>query len=67
MTPVKSSNIEAVDYDEQARKLTVRFKGGKTWTYADVPKPTYDTLMAAQSIGKYFHAHIRSKHKASAA
>lgn len=65
MQPVKSSNIEAVGYDESTKTLTIRFKSGSTHSYADVDKLTYERLLSAQSVGKYFHANIRSKFKSA--
>lgn len=65
MTPVKSSNIEAVGYDIVEQKLTVRFKGGATHCYEGVPPKKHRELMAADSVGSYFHANIRNDHKSS--
>jgi KTSC domain len=71
MTPVKSSNIHAIGYDEGARRLSVQFKrgaeGGDTYHYHDVPPDAHAALMAAQpptdSHGKHFAANIKGKFK----
>lgn len=65
MTPVKSTNLEAVGYDPASTTLTVQFKGGKRWAYDGVPQDTYDALMQADSIGSYFHANIRNQFDAA--
>lgn len=65
MTPVKSSNLDAIGYDAKSRALTVRFKSGATHRYDDVPPEKHAALMAADSIGSHFHANIRNAHKSS--
>lgn len=60
MTPVRSSNIEAVGYDQPTRVLTVRFKSGQAHAYDGVSPEHHAALMRAESVGKHFHAHIRS-------
>ncbi len=65
MVPVKSSNIKAVGYDADTRMLTVEFGSGAQHTYADVPPETHQALMDAESVGKFFHANIRSAFKSS--
>lgn len=59
--PVESSNIESVGYDPDAKRLEVRFKGGQLWEYDDVDEATHADLLNADSVGKYFHAHIRPR------
>lgn len=60
MTPVKSSNIAAVDHDGQ--HTTVQFKSGATWRYADVPVDKHDAMVNADSVGGYFATHIKPHH-----
>lgn len=64
MIPVNSSNISAIGYDPELRTLTVRFKSGDAHCYEDVSHDHYHALMNADSVGKYFHLHIRNAHKA---
>ena len=61
MIPVTSSNIEAVGYNEQTETLYVQFKGGKVYSYERVPPYTYDELMAADSVGKFFNQFIKNQ------
>jgi len=70
LIPVKSSNIAAVGYDENSGTLAVQFCGaqsgsaeGRIYHYADVPRSAFDALRNADSVGKHFAHHIRSKYK----
>lgn len=58
--PVESSNIKGIGYDEKTKILTVVFKKNTKYRYSDVPKTIYEELMAAESIGKFFHSRIKS-------
>jgi hypothetical protein len=62
LTAVKSSTISHVGYDKEASTLTIRFTHGGTYEYPGVPESTYEALRAAESIGKHFHAHIRTQY-----
>lgn len=55
-----SSSIQSCDYDDEKKILTVTFVRGKSYQYADVPKPVYEDLKDAESPGKYFQAYIRN-------
>ena len=61
MEKVKSSNIEAIGY--VGTTLTVRFRGGTTWSYHEVPPHVHKDLMGAESIGGYFGSYIRNNFK----
>ena len=61
LTPVESSNIAAIGYDDNNLKLTVRFTNGATYDYADVPVEVGQNFFEAESIGKYFFANIRAR------
>jgi len=61
MKKVESSNIEAVGWHEGT--LTVHFKNGSVYTYADVPKVEHDKLITARSVGGHFNAHIKGAYK----
>ena len=65
MTPVESSNIASVGYDEQTKVLHIQFKSGATHAYSDVSPEKHKALMAAESKGKHFIAHIRNSHKSN--
>lgn len=64
MTPIdRSSTIEAVGFDPATQLLKVKFKSGGTYNFEGVPAAAHDNLMAAESIGKHFHAHIKGAFK----
>lgn len=59
MTPVTSSNIAAIGYDDQSATLTIQFiKENAVYEYYDVPQYVYDELSVAESHGKYAHQNI---------
>lgn len=62
MVPVKSSAASEIGYDAAARDLHVRYGSGPVSIYADVSPEKHAALMAAPSIGKHLHAHIKSAH-----
>ena len=61
-TPVKSSNVRAVGYDESKRELRVEFNNGRTHDFLDVPPEKHRALMAAESKGQYFYRNIRDNY-----
>lgn len=62
MIPVRSSNLVAVGYDEETKKLYIQFHSG-TYVYTNVPKHVYDGLMSAPSHGEYHAAHIKNVYR----
>lgn len=67
MKTVESRNVHSVGYDPTTRLLAIRFKDkaglpGKTiYQHAEVPTEHGDALMATDSVGTYYAAHIRGK------
>lgn len=60
LTPVESSNIAAVGYDNVQNALLIKFKGNeKVYVYLGVPVETYQLMMAADSIGSFYARHIK--------
>jgi hypothetical protein len=62
MTPVSSSFIEGLDYDESSQTLTVYFKSGGSYDYT-VPKDVYTAFLAAPSKGRYFRTVIKGTYE----
>lgn len=60
-TPVRSSALRSVGYDQEQRVLEIEFTGGEVYRYFDVPAEVYRGLMAAESHGRYFHQYVRDK------
>ena len=60
MPYVQSSALERVSYDEEAHTLLATFREThRTYVYEEVPQEIYDGLIFADSLGRYFNAHIR--------
>ena len=62
MTPVSSSMIAAIGYDDDARELVVEFSNGATWAYEGVGRDSYEDMLVAGSVGQYFLRWIKGKH-----
>jgi len=52
LTPVESSNVEAIGYDPESKRARVRYKGGATYLYEGVEPALYETIRSAPSIGR---------------
>jgi hypothetical protein len=60
LTPVVSSNIAAVGYDNIQNILHVQFKGKDTvYAYQGVPVEVYESMMASESIGSFYARNIK--------
>lgn len=60
MPYVQSSAIEKVSYDEKTHTLRATFREShRTFIYQEVPQELYDALIFADSLGRFFNAHIR--------
>lgn len=55
---VHSSMLRAVGYDAEHAVLQAEYQTGQTWNYLNVPQSKFDELIAAESQGRYMHAHI---------
>lgn len=62
MNPVNSSNVQAIGYDADKKKLRVAFHNGSVYDYHDVPQEAYDASLTAESVGKYLNTHIKPKY-----
>lgn len=62
LNPVQSSMISAIGYDPDSETLAVKFVAtGDTYHYSHVSEDDYAALCSADSVGKYFNAHIKGK------
>lgn len=61
-TPVASSNLKSVGFDDDEGVLEIEFHSGGVYQYADVSPETYRELLSAQSRGRYFHENIRGQY-----
>jgi hypothetical protein len=55
---VVSSVIGAVGY---THVLEIKFASGRVYQYYNVPEKIFQEMLSAESKGKYFNTHIRSK------
>jgi hypothetical protein len=60
-TPVQSSNIASVGHEGDT--LEIEFRNGGVFRYPGVVEEVFKGMLAAPSIGKHFHSHIRPKFK----
>lgn len=61
-TPVSSSSLRSVGYDEEDGALEIEFNHGGVYRYMDVPRDVYQELLSARSHGGYFHDHVRGEY-----
>jgi hypothetical protein len=57
--PVTSSNLKALAYDAPTFLLFVTFTSGDLYVYENVPQATFDSLLAAESVGQAFYKLVR--------
>lgn len=61
MQSVTSSQVESVGYDAASKTLAVKFKNGGEYQYDGPPPELYDSMLKAESIGKFLGAHVKGK------
>lgn len=52
--PVESSQIKSVGHDPDIRALEIEFHGGSVYRYDNVDQYYFDSMIAAESVGRYF-------------
>jgi len=60
---VKSSNIRSMGYYKKAQVLEIEFNHGGIYYYKDVPLAAGEAIFKAPSVGKFFHANIKTVFK----
>ncbi len=60
---VESSTLTSIGYNAVRKILEVEFHSGSVYRYLEVPKGVFAGLMAAESKGRYFTAHIRNGYR----
>lgn len=61
MTPVESSNVEAIGFCPDENCVHVTFKSGGTYKYPDCTPELFDQLKGAESVGKFVYQHLKPK------
>ncbi|MGD0036483.1 MAG: KTSC domain-containing protein [Bacteroidota bacterium] len=62
-TPVDSTNITSIGYDEDSNTLEVEFHSGAIYQYFDVPLNVYQEMIQESSKGQYFVQHIKGYYR----
>lgn len=62
MKTAQSSHIEAHEYDQYSRILTIQFSNGAVYNYAGVEPNTYYAFSQSSSPGSYFHTKIKGSY-----
>lgn len=62
-TPVSSSTLISVGYDDATQTLEVEFAGGSLYQYFDVPSTVHIELLGAGSVGQYFSQNVRNSYR----
>lgn len=60
MTPVSSSNIDSIGYDEQNQQVYVRFINNSLYVYKGVPEHEFQNLLEAPSQGSYLNRNFKN-------
>lgn len=58
---VDSSVVKAVGYRVKAQQLYMQFHSGDIYRYFEFPLQRYEEFLSADSKGRYFSQHIRSR------
>ncbi len=61
-TPVISTNVTSVGYDEQSCTLEVEFVSGGVYQYYNVLPELHAQFMQASSKGRFLHSQIKSSY-----
>jgi len=59
---VESTSIAAIAWNKNELKLFIRFqsKGNPEWSYSPVTYEDYQLFIKAESLGSFFHTHIKT-------
>lgn len=63
LSPVTSSNLAALGYDDDKHILAIEFQSGGIYHYAGVSADTALDLLHAESIGRFYQQHIKGKYQ----
>ncbi len=62
-TPVTSTSVASVGYDQNTLTLEVEFRGGSVYQYFDVPEAVYQEFIAAESLGRHLNQNIKTSYR----
>lgn len=61
----KSKAISWCRYFPETQELHIAFTSGGTYKYAGVPQNVVDALVAAPSVGRFFHSHVAHSYRST--
>lgn len=61
LTPVTSSNIEAIGHD--GTDLYVKFHNGRVWRYRNVPADVHAEMLRQKSPGSFFSTQVKPNYQ----
>lgn len=59
METVVSSTVHSIGYNENLRKLVVKFNSGGAYAYDNVPTIVFKEMLEAESPGKYLAEKVK--------
>ena len=59
MVSFLSTSIAAGGYDGKKRRLRLRYVGGDTYEYLNVPRSVFQNLLEAPSKGRFVNGHVK--------
>jgi hypothetical protein len=59
LSALESSSIRAAGYDASTQTLRLRYAGGRTYDYLNVPLDVFDDFLAASSKGQFVNWNIK--------
>lgn len=63
-TPVESSNIISIGYDETTSSMYVKYSSG-TYKYENVEKSVYENFLTSSSKGRFMNENIKGQYNYS--
>lgn len=63
LTPVKSSTVAKVGYNPEKSELLVEFSSGAQYRYLAVEQGVYESLLSAESVGKFLNSNIKDQYE----
>lgn len=59
---VESTSLAAIGYDTARAHLEIEFRSGVRYRYASVPADVFTRLVEADSKGRFFNEHVRTRY-----
>ena len=53
--------MKAIGYNPESKTLKIVFKNESAYSYSKVPSEVFQSLMSAESKGKFIHKNIKGK------